>query len=164
MAAERSAAARPWPGTRRVISYAFPEKTDAASRSCERERGIPIFTAPDETPAGADNPEPPAESAGPPGPRGLGCQYGGPAARFDTQNREKFLSAIAGRIRPAAPAPASRRQKPNQTKPQIVIHPVSTSVPSAVWQRNRNGLSGMGSTEKQPISSTSVVVISPALV
>ena len=76
----------------------------------------------------------------------------------------KFLSAIAGRIRPAAPAPASRRQKPNQTKPQIVIHPVSTSVPSAVWQRNRNGLSGMGSTEKQPISSTSVVVISPALV
>ena len=48
--------------------------------------------------------------------------------------------------------------------PKIVIHPVSTSVPSTVWQRSRNGLSGIGSTEKQPISSTSVVLISPALV
>ena len=44
-----------------------------------------------------------------------------------------------------------------------MIHPVSTLVPSAVWQRSRNGLSGIGSTEKQPISSTSVVLISPAL-
>lgn len=65
-----------------------PSKTDAASRSCERERGIPIYTAPDEAPVGADNPEPPAESAGPPGPRGLGCQYGGPVVRFDTENSE----------------------------------------------------------------------------
>ena len=45
-----------------------------------------------------------------------------------------------------------------------MIHPVSTSVPSAERQRNRNGLSGMGSTAKQPISSTSVVLIWPALV
>ena len=59
------------------------------------------------------------------------------------------------------PVRASRRQKPH---PQIVIHPVSTSVPSAAWQRNRKGLSGMGSTEKQPISSTSVVLTPPALV
>ena len=45
-----------------------------------------------------------------------------------------------------------------------MIHPVSTSVPSAVRQRSRNGLSGIGSTEKQPLSSTSGVLISPALV
>ena len=96
-------------------------------------------------PSAPITPNPPAESAGPPGPRRLDCQYGGPCVRFDTYSRKKI-----------------RRQKPND--PQIVIHPVSTSVPSAVWQRNRNGLSGMGSTEKQPISSTSVVVISPALV
>ncbi len=45
-----------------------------------------------------------------------------------------------------------------------VIQPVSTSVPSVVWQRRRNGPAGMGTTEKHPISSTGVVVLTPALV
>jgi hypothetical protein len=45
-----------------------------------------------------------------------------------------------------------------------VIHPLITSVPSVVRQRSRNGLSGMGFTVKNPISSTVAVVIAPALV
>jgi hypothetical protein len=44
-----------------------------------------------------------------------------------------------------------------------VIHPVSTSVPSSVRQRSRNGLAGMGSTAKQPISSTGELA-TPAVV
>ena len=44
-----------------------------------------------------------------------------------------------------------------------MIHPVSTSAPSSVRQRSRNGLAGMGSTVKQPISSTGVLV-TPAVV
>ena len=41
---------------------------------------------------------------------------------------------------------------------------MSTSAPSAVRQRSRNGLAGMGSTAKQPISSIEVLVIAPARV
>ena len=44
-----------------------------------------------------------------------------------------------------------------------VIHPLSTSAPSSVRQRSRNGLAGMGATEKQPISSTGELV-TPAVV
>src|SRR6185437_5208722 len=53
-------------------------------------------------PSAPITPNPPAESAGPPGPRGRDCQYGGPPARFDTQAAKKFLSAIASRIWPVA--------------------------------------------------------------
>ena len=34
-----------------------------------------------------------------------------------------------------------------------MIHPVSTSIPSSVRHRSRNGLAGIGVTAKQPISS-----------
>jgi hypothetical protein len=44
-----------------------------------------------------------------------------------------------------------------------VIHPVSTSAPSSVRQRSRNGLLGIGATAKQPISSTGELV-TPAVV
>jgi hypothetical protein len=44
-----------------------------------------------------------------------------------------------------------------------VIHPVSTSAPSSVRQRSRNGLAGIGVTAKQPISSTGELA-TPAVV
>ena len=44
-----------------------------------------------------------------------------------------------------------------------MIHPVNTSVPSSMRQRSRNGLVGMGSTAKQPISSTGELA-TPAVV
>jgi MFS family permease len=46
---------------------------------------------------------------------------------------------------------------------QSVIQPVITDAPSAVRNRNRNGLGGMGSRAKNPASSTGEVVM-PALV
>ena len=67
------------------------------------------------------------------------------------------------RSRPAGhrglPHRAGRRLT-RDSRPQAhsVIHPVSTSAPSAVRQRSRNGPAGMGSTEKQPISSTGELV------
>jgi len=44
-----------------------------------------------------------------------------------------------------------------------VIHPVSTSAPSSVQHRSRNGLAGIGVTAKQPISSTGELVTPPGV-
>ena len=44
-----------------------------------------------------------------------------------------------------------------------MIHPVTTSIPHAVRNRSRNGLAGIGSTVKQPISSIGPLVIPPVL-
>src|SRR5712675_2415873 len=80
-------------------------------------------------PSAPITPNPPAESAGPPGPRGLDCQYGGPAARFDTQAAKNSLAQLpAGsglplraelacrceRNWPAAPDQTSDRDPPGQ--------------------------------------------------
>ena len=44
-----------------------------------------------------------------------------------------------------------------------MIHPVSTSVPSSVRHRSRNGLAGIGVTAKQPISSIGELVTPPVV-
>ena len=45
-----------------------------------------------------------------------------------------------------------------------VIHPVTTLVPSVVWQRNRKGLAGIGRMAKHPTSSAWMEAMIPARV
>ena len=61
-------------------------------------------------------------------------------------------------------SPSPRWPRPEPGCSQQWTPPVSTSAPSVIRQRSRNGLGGMGSTAKQPISSTGAIVVAPARV
>src|SRR5258705_12316535 len=75
-------------------------------------------------PSAPITPNPPAESAGPPGPRGLDSQYGGPATRLDTQAPKNHLAQL-----PAGSGPPPQAELSPPCRPAGPASPSGTRLP-----------------------------------